>query len=338
MPIAHSHRPYALAAIAGAMYGIVLRLLMHWPHFFGPAPQNGTSLFFPNDFWVMTAGFLIVAPFFIGWITVQQPAVNDGYHWGRWIFAPWLAILLSEVFVFQAGWEGAICVVMALPITLIVSSIGGIAGGLTARNRFRQRGIFTTCFAFLPLVLAGVENSLKAPLEVRTVDTEILIHAPAPVVWRNIERVRAIAPAEVQPNWTHRIGFPLPVEATLDHEGVGGVRHASFHGGLLFVETIYQWEPLKRIAFTIAADTEHIPATTLDEHVTIGGRYFDVLDGEYDLEPLANGDILLHLSSRERLSTDFNAYAGLWSDGVMRDLQESILLVVKHRCEEEALK
>jgi len=84
---------------------------------------------------------------------------------------------------------------------------------------------------------------------------------------------------------------------------------------------------------SIKADTAHIPATTLDEHVSIGGRHFDVLDGEYRLEPLADGDILLHLTSHQRLSTDFNGYAGLWTDAVMQNLQTSILEVIKHRCE-----
>jgi hypothetical protein len=117
---------------------------------------------------------------------------------------------------------------------------------------------------------------------------------------------------------------------------VGGVRHASFERGLTFIETVTNWEPEQRLAFTIKADTEHIPPTTLDQHVTIGGRYFDVLDGEYRIERLADGDTLLHLESRQRLSTDFNAYAGLWTDAVMNSLQSSILEVVQHRCEQQA--
>lgn len=45
---------------------------------------------------------------------------------------------------------------------------------------------------------------------------------------------------------------------------------------------------------------------------------------------------MLHLESRQRLSTDFNAYAGLWTDAVMRTLQNSILQVIKARSESEA--
>ena len=114
------------------------------------------------------------------------------------------------------------------------------------------------------------------------------------------------------------------------------MRHASFAGGLLFLETVTTWVPNNTLAFTIKADTAQIPPTTLDEHVTIGGRYFDVLRGEYRIEPIANGDIRLRLSSEERLSTDLNPYVAFWSDAVMRSIQQNILQVVEHRCESQA--
>ena len=102
---------------------------------------------------------------------------------------------------------------------------------------------------------------------------------------------------------------------------------------MLFLETVDVWEPQHRLAFSIAADA--VPPTTLDEHVRVGGEYFDVLRGEYRLEPLSNGIIRLHLSSRQRVSTDFNWYAHLWTDAVMSDLQKRILFVIKNRCEKK---
>jgi hypothetical protein len=71
----------------------------------------------------------------------------------------------------------------------------------------------------------------------------------------------------------------------------------------------------------------------LDQHVTVGGEFFDVLHGEYLLEPSSNGGTRLHLTSLSRVSTDFNWYAHLWTDAVMSDLQRRILLVVKKRSE-----
>ena len=119
----------------------------------------------------------------------------------------------------------------------------------------------------------------------------------------------------------------------LSHEGLGGVRHASFAGGVLFIETIDTWEPQRRLGFSIHADSDHMPPTTLDEHVKVGGLYFDELHGEYVLESQADGMVRLRLISKHRVSTDFNWYARLWTDAVMRDVQRSILHVLRNRCE-----
>ena len=65
----------------------------------------------------------------------------------------------------------------------------------------------------------------------------------------------------------------------------------------------------------------------LDRHVTIGGRYFDVLQGTCVIEPTPGG-VRLHLTSNLRVSTHFNPYAGPWADAIMRsqDLQPTYVL------------
>jgi hypothetical protein len=283
---------------------------------------------------VMTLGFLALGPFAIGYITVAlAEADRPRPIWG-WCVAPWVGVVLSAVLVSLLNLEGTICVAFALPIALALSSVGGLSAGVVARMLSRHYRTPMACVAILPLILAPAENRwIEAPIEHRIVQTQIHIHAPASMVWANIERVRTISPMELRPVWTHRIGFPRPVEATLSHEGVGGIRHASFEHGLVFIETITVWDPNHLLGFSIQADTTAIPSTTLDDHVTVGGRYFDVLNGEYRIEDGGSGDIVLHLSSEERLSTDFNGYAGFWSDAVMRSLQNSILEVLKTRCE-----
>jgi hypothetical protein len=319
--------PLAVSILTGAGFGILCRLYARIGTVFG----KGADL-------SMTLGFLFLAPFAIGYVTIAagwrfapRPVV-------QWIFAPWLGVLLGTGIVWLFNVEGLICVVMFLPVALVLSSLGGICAGLTHRawDRRAQRASLA-CIALLPLIIAPLEGQfVVAPVQHRVVQTEIRIHAPVDLVWHNIERVRPIAPGELRPVWTHEIGFPRPIEATLSHEGVGGVRHATFEHGLLFIETVTAWEPDRLLAFSIRADTADIPPTTLDQHVTVGGRYFDVLNGMYCIEDAGHGDVILHLESQERLSTDFNSYAGLWSDAVMRSLQQSILEVVKNRCEQDA--
>jgi hypothetical protein len=283
---------------------------------------------------LMSFSFLFLGPFVAGFLTLYRPLSKDPWPIKIWIIAPWIPVFLNILLALSAVWEGIICVVFILPPAMVSASLGGVAAGLLHRYFRRRLTTKTLCsLAALPLLLAIVETHLHQPIQTRTVDTSIVIHASIPTVWQNIERVRPIAPSELRHSWANAIGFPRPVEATLSHEGVGGVRNATFERGLNFTETITDWIPNQRIVFTIKADTSAIPRTTLDEHVTVGGRFFDVLTGEYDLHPLPNGDTLLHLSSRERLSTDFNAYAAMWSDAVMRDMQSNILHVIRNRCE-----
>lgn len=308
-----------IGIVIAVVYGLTLRLSFetHWTN---------------SGIWVMTSAFLFGGPLVIGLVTVNGASKSLKKKVWFWFLGPWLPTCLVCALAFLFRIEGAICIVMGLPIMLFGSSVGGLIVGLYARKLSRGT---TACIAILPFLLAPAQARLDDPFQFRTVSSEIRIHAPADVVWRNIARVPPISPAELQPNWTHRIGFPRPVEATLSYEGVGGVRHATFEHGLLFIETVTAWEPQHHLAFGIRADTAHIPPTTLDEHVTIGGRYFDVLDGEYIIEPVSNSDVILHLTSHQRLSTGFNEYAGFWTDAVMQNLQTSILKVIQHRCEHE---
>jgi hypothetical protein len=226
---------------------------------------------------------------------------------------------------------------MFLPIAMACATIGGVLAGTLVRlsTGSKTNNVIAAAVLLLPMMVAPWEQRVLYSNEIHTTENFIDIAASLPVIWTNIERVRAIQPSELPDSWSHRIGFPDPVEATLSHEGIGGVRHATFTGGVLFVETIDVWQPGQRLGFSIKAQTDQIPNTTLDEHVRVGGPFFDVLHGEYRLESLDNRVIRLHLSSQQRLSTDFNWYARIWSDATMADLQSRILKVIEARCEHE---
>jgi hypothetical protein len=145
--------------------------------------------------------------------------------------------------------------------------------------------------------------------------------------------VPRITEAEHGPSWSHRLGFPRPTEAVLEGTGVGSIRYARFEGDVLFVEKVTEWEENKRLSFSIEADTKNIPPTTFDEHVTIGGPYFDVLHGSYWIEPRGPDRVVLHLASDQRLSTGFNFYSQWWTVWLMNDLQSYILRIIKARAE-----
>ena len=312
-------------SVVGFAYGFGLRLLsFFFPHFLS---REGT--------WVMTVGFTVFLPFAMGFIAVFSAEMKQRQRVWIWLFLPWIPLAATLAATMLAYLEGTICVVMFAPLGMVVSTVGGVIGGLAARSLAsrRSRNASLACVMLLPFLVTSWEKPVLYRQNVRRVENVIDIHASAATVWRNIERVPAIRREELPSSWSHRVGFPDPLEATLSHEGIGGVREASFTGGVLFIETLDVWEPERRLAFSIRAQIERIPPTTLDEHVRVGGPYFDVLRGEYRLEALGNGVVRLHLSSEHRISTDFNWYAHLWTDVVMADLQKRILFVIQQRCE-----
>lgn len=312
------------AVAAGAAYGLVCRIL------FSGGNGSGSVLV------AMSFSFVFLVPVAIGFLTLTL--APDGLLDNRWyrVLAPWAASLLSLMGVWVTGWEGTICIAMMIPVILPLSNLGGlIAYRMRRRSQLRGRlyaaGVLS--ILLLPYAAGPVEGAVPPALQMRTVERTIRIHAAPGEVWRQVVRVPRIRPEEYGTSLVHRIGFPRPVAATLSHEGVGGVRRASFERGVVFVETVTAWEPDRLLAFTIHADPSTIPPGALDEHVTVGGAYFDVLDGTYRIEPAGPGEVVLHLSSTHRLSTRFNFYASLWSDLVMGQIQANILRVVKHRAE-----
>ena len=304
----------AVGVALGTAYGLVMR----------------TTVFDGETQAVMTLAFLGAVPFAMG--ALAGALLGRGASIVSAVLLPWATVALSIAAALATGREGVICSVMALPLLMGAASLGGVLAWAVLRRGGGAPLVVLVCGgAAAPVGIVRWEAGAQAPRDERTVAGWIDIDAPREAVWREIARVRPIAPDELPLRASHLMGFPRPIEATLSFEGPGAVRKASFERGLVFTETVTTWRPLEELSFTIAVDP--VPPEALDEHVTIGGPHFDVLDGTYRLEALPAGGVRLHLSSRHRLSTRFNAYAGWWSDLVMSDIQGAILDVVKARAE-----
>lgn len=303
-----------IAIVAGVVYGAMAQLVARLPALKG--------------LWaVMSFGYAFALPFVLGMIAASGLRPQRGV--GASVCAGLLTAAVCLLLAFAVGWEGSICLVMMAPLYFVMALVGALIGHRVRRRRYSGRT--TLAIAVLPLLSAGAEPSLATPTDTRSVHNQIDIHAARHVVWREIVRVRKID--EPQRSWFFSLGFPRPVEATLTHEGIGGVRHASFERGLVFFETIKEWQPERSFRFAIEVDPNHTPLTTLDAHVTVGGQFFDVLEGGYQIETVDSEHLRLHLDSQHRISTRFNFYTSLWSDALMSEIQQNILTVIKQRAE-----
>lgn len=308
-----------------AGYGIVCRLI-----FALPEAQDWLQ--------IVSLGFIYTMPLSLGGLVCFL-----GYRLDRpsgfWALgAPPLtmALLLFGSLLFKI--EAALCVLVAIPVVIPLALLGGWLMSLLLK-KWDQSKLPVSLVVLMPFVVSPLEQAWDSPHETRVIQDTVRIAASPEIIWSQIYAVPEIQRDEIPAQWIYHLGFPRPVAAMIDHEGVGGKRHATFEGDVSFYEVVSHWEPARKLAFSIKADPEFIPRTAFDEHIIVGGRFYDVLDGTYEIEALAPGEgCLLHLSSTHRLSTHFNAYAGWWSEWVMRQIQGSILEVIKNRCERQAAK
>jgi hypothetical protein len=283
---------------------------------------------------VMSLSFFITVPFAIGYLTIALSPIEKVRKLRYRVFAPWLAIILFLMATIWIRVEGWACWIMILPVFLVFASIGGlVAGGRKIRQKDRPNKLQVSIILLLPFVAGPLEKLvpvLPARYEAYTFTD---IQAPAQVIWNNVIRVRTIPEQADHGSLTRFLGFPRPIRAELNFAGIGGSREAVFSKGLVFKEVVREYEDQKKMIFGIKADPHEIPSTTMDEHVVIGGKYFDVLDGAYFLERLNDTVCRLHLYSHFILKTTFNFYAGLWAELIMKDIQRNILQVIRTRCE-----
>lgn len=282
---------------------------------------------------IVSGAFLFSMPFAFGALVcfLGFKFGKPGRFWS--LAAPPLLIAGLSMLAFLLGMEAAICLIVASPVLMVMALLGG---WLMSRllNRCGRDRVYVSLFVLLPYAVAPMEQMWQTPHETRVMQNAAVIHATPETVWSHIYEVPTIRKEEIPAQWIYRIGFPRPIAATIDRQGVGGRRHATFERDVSFFEVVTHWEPAKRLSFTIKADPEFVPHTAFDKHIIVGGRFYDVLDGTYEIEPRSDGTSVLHLSSTHRLSTRFNWYAGWWSEWVMNQIQGSILEVIRKRCEQ----
>ncbi len=314
----------------GLVYGLLSRLIIGAIQL--NAPSNGES---SPVLATMSLAFIFATPLVVGTLTVflaPQPQRSSGLYA---ILAPILAISLVLVafIVFQI--ELLICAAMLFPVFALMAVIGGVLAMAITRAMSNQsaanRNVMMSVIALLPVLSAPLESMLPMQTSVETVVSAIDVAAPAQTVWDNVVRVREIQPGERRWTLAYAAGIPSPVKATLDRDGLGGLRQGEFDNGLIFHEVINVWEPARRVRFSIKPYAPSVYAP----FDNIGRQYLDLVDAEYRITDRGTAGVRLELISRHRVSTRYNAYSTLLTRTFMGQFQDDLLRIIKARCEGE---
>jgi hypothetical protein len=306
----------------------------------------GGELFFKgtnnNDLLMgtLSLSFLFLLPFAIGALTVRLAPKVQRLNWSFAIFAPWAVCTALGIVVLFFALEAMICVVMGLPIYFVMSSLGGAlicwwtnrrTSGTTAQVSEGGDANLLGIVLLAPLLFSPIERMWQPPTTVREVYASVVVETSAEHLWAEFVEVPKIQPHEARFAWFRAAGLPHPVEATLVNPGTNGVRYASYDNGMRVVEPVQVWEPYARYRFAVQLDPESGQGTPLWSDVA--GEHLQVQWVEYRIEPLAENQVRLHLTSRYALETPLNPYAAAWTDFLLRDFQHYILDVVTARAE-----
>jgi hypothetical protein len=142
---------------------------------------------------------------------------------------------------------------------------------------------------------------------------------------------RDIRPEEIEHAWLFRIGVPVPLEGRIV-DGAQPTRRVRMAKNVYFDELITESRENERVRWAYRFYPDSFPPYALDEHVIVGGRYFDVRDTAYTLTR-RGGETEVRMQIAVRVSTRFNWYANPVARFLLANLMESNLNYYRRRSE-----
>src|SRR5260221_5388489 len=308
---------WTVPLICGALVGVAFRL------FFSGTPGE--------PYHAMMSSFTLLVPIMVGAVTVNMAARAGRRSWSYYFFAAAAANALFVIGTMVIRVEGLICAVLAVPLFGLVGGLGGILMGAVCRwTKWPRPAIYS--FAALPLLLGGLEQNLTLPQDIRSVERVSTIFASPEAIWTHLTVAKDIRPDEIGTAWMYRIGVPLPLSAVTVLADGTQVRHIMMGKGIRFDQIAADWQPTRRVRWTYRFANDSFPPGALDDHVRIGGRYFDLIDTEYVLRKV-NAGTELRVTMRYRVSTAFNWYTQPNADFLVGNFEEAALRFYAARAE-----
>jgi hypothetical protein len=231
--------------------------------------------------------------------------------------------------------EGALCIVMILPLWIPAALAGALVTRHNARRRKGREGgrLLLAGWAAFPLVLFGIEAQSPPQWEYRQVVRETSIDADAATVWPLLVNIPAIAPHEGKANLTQDIlGVPRPSRAQLVNRDGRMVRLAQWGPDVRFEEIVEENRPGHAIGWRFSFPDDSVQRHT-DRHISPDGPLLKVESGGYELLPLANGKTRLRLTTRYRMRARLSFYLAWWGEVLLGNVQENVLTIIRDRAE-----
>jgi hypothetical protein len=305
--------------LIGILIGAMLFL------FYGPAdaPQIST----------LTA--LLAIPAALGGLVTQYVDPSGSRSPMGCFFWPTIFFLALTGIAVAAFDEGAVCLVLVIPIWIPAAIAGGLVQHLNARRRRhaaqQQHRFYASSWLFLPLLMMIWDQMWPVHWTNSSVERSIAIDASPEKIWPYLASIRDIRANEGKANFTHDVvGIPRPTEAVLSRESDRTVRKALWGKSARFEEVVQSVAPNREMTWAFSFPDNSIQEYT-DRHISLAGPYLNIASGSYRLEPIAPNRTRLVLTTHYSMKVRLTGYFQWWGERFLGDVQNNVLAIVKDR-------
>jgi hypothetical protein len=338
------------------------------------APEKGDSNTLQSEpdswFWRLlpqsamgsaAASLLITVPLGFGlfWLGVD---VSKVYGWGVFVAIPFtmgfgaaliyglrkprgqagqvgvavLSVALLGLLLIGVAMEGAVCLMIAIPIAVPLAAFGGACAHFVQRRRWSRDA--TPVLAGMLLVFTPgvqtIEHFTARPAETFVVRSSIDIQASPEEVWRQVVAFSQIPPPK---EWLFRAGIAYPIRAEMLGRGPGAERHCVFSTGA-FVEPIQIWDEPRLLKFSVTSNPAPMEEWTPYGQIDTPHLHGFLLSngGQFLLTPLPNGGTRLEGTTWYQHGLWPAGYWRLWSDQIIHQIHMRVLRHIRDEVEEKS--
>jgi hypothetical protein len=290
---------------------------------------------------VICFALLLAAAFFLaqrgtyGWtLFILLPFAAGAL--GTWIFEPEtlgqaagvgaLTGLVGCALFLVLGREGLICILMAIPVVVPLTTLGGLLA-YWVRSRSHSNRPAALCL----MIPVSMFYDVNARPPVYSVTTRIVVNAPPERVWKYAVSFPDIT---TQPDWVLRTGLAYPVRTRISGSGAGSPRDCDLSTGTV-KERVVVWDEPRLLRFIVTETPPAMKETGLYGPITpkhLNGYYISKA-GQFELSPLPGGRTLLVGTSWYQHGLWPAAYWRLWSDTVVHHIHRRVLNHIRELAE-----
>ncbi|MDQ3278720.1 MAG: SRPBCC family protein [Bacteroidota bacterium] len=290
----------------------------------------GFSFLGTNVFRDYALGLFIWLPLVLGTTSTLLYGYNHTTEKRRLFGISMWTLLVFCLGLLVFAWEGIICLVMAFPIGVFFTWVGHLLGFELLRSKVRNTSATIILFFLSVPSLMAFENLKQDKEEVRSVTTSIAINATPEQVWKNVV---AFPQLKEPTEFIFKTGIAYPINATIQGQGVGAVRHCNFSTGS-FVEPITVWDEPRLLQFSVEQQPEPMKELSFyNIHPNHLHGYWISKRGQFKLTQLSDGRTLLEGTTWYVNKIKPDLYWTVWSDYIVHKIHRRVLENIKKASE-----